>query len=393
MGIIMSLLIIFSFFLAACGAGSGNNTSNPTGTGGSTTNATSTKITDATPTPPVILGTQPCPASVSNPTHWDPIIPTKANLSKVESVSCANLMGKSSLQALVNERINGTGSFLNIYVYDNITSATPKKIFTLQGLEHSDAKISGYNTITTGEVDEQSSVNKSVTSNAGLMRDLYREFKWSDSAGTFVPTAFPGIFPDLTRYQAEADQQQVNQGQQPWKLDATMSANALAVTLLKWSTSAPATIVSGGGQHDTTAVVNVKSTHPGAGTIQITMARLEGNANGGIWIATSITSVGMAITAPEKLSTLTSPTTVAGKGNAFEGKIGTVTILDHTYTDIGHADANGAVGNGNTTFTASVNFTSSFKSGTQEGIVALYSYSNADGSIAGAVMVKVLLGA
>ena len=407
-GIITSLLLILTFIIAACGTGSGNNTSSSPGNSNTTSNTASTVGTinaantnatkfaapnDAAPPHSVALGTQPCPASVSNPAHWNTIIPTQANLSIVEGVSCANLLGKSSLQALVNERISGTGAFLNVYAYDNITSAIPTKIFDLQGLDHGDAKISGYNTIITGEVDAQSSVNKNVTSNAGLVMDLYREFKWSDGAGTFVPTAFPGIFPDLTRFQAEVDQQQVNQGHQPWKLDAAMSANALAVTMLKWSTSATTTIVSGGVQHDATAVVSVKSTNPGAGSIQVTMARLEGNTNGGIWIATGVTSAGMSLTAPAQHSTLTSPTTVTGTGNAFEGKIGAVTILDHTYTDIGNAAANGAVGNGNTTFSTSVNYTSSFKGGTQEGIVALYSYSNADGSIAGAVMVKVLLSA
>jgi hypothetical protein len=345
---------------------------------------------NVTVAPTIKLGTQPCPASVSNPTHWDPIIPTKVNLSKVESVSCANLIGKSTLQALVDERINGTGSFLNVYVYDNITSATPTKIFDLQGLEHGAAKISGYNTITTGEVDEQSHINIGK-SNAAFTQDLFREFKWSDGAGKFVPVAFPGLFPDLTRYQAEADQQQVNQGHDAWKLDAAMSANKLAAALLKWSGSAATTIVSGGGQHDVTAVVSVKSPNPGGGSIQVTLTRLEGNTNGGIWIATSVSSAGMAITAPGAASTLSSPTTLTGKGNAFEDKIGTLSILDHTYTDIGQADANGAIGNGSTTFTASVTYTSSFKGGTQEGIVALYGFSNADGSIAGAVLVKVLL--
>src|SRR5258705_3473346 len=35
---------------------------------------------------------------------------------------------------------------------------------------------------------------------------FFREFKWSGGANTFVQVTFPGIFPDLTRYQAEADQ-------------------------------------------------------------------------------------------------------------------------------------------------------------------------------------------
>ena len=397
-GLFFTLMLI----LSACGSNSASVTSNgstTTSQGGtantstasqtiSNTNVVSDNVTVA---PTIKLGTQPCPNAVSAPSYWDPIVGTQANLSKVESVICANLIGNATLQALVDVRTDGTGGFLDWYVYDKITDPHPQQLFKLQGLEHGAAKISGYNTIITGEVDEQSSVNKNVTSNAGFTQDLFREFKWSDGAGKFVPVAFPGLFPDLTRYQAEADQQQVNQGHDPWKLDAAMSANMLAVTLLKWSSSAATTIVSGGGLHDETTVVSVKSPNPGAGSIQVTLARLEGNTNGGIWIATRVTSAGMAITAPGAASTLSSPTTITGTGNAFEGKIGTISILDHTYTNIGQADANGAIGNGSTTFTASVTYASSFKGGTQEGIVALYSLSNADGSIAGAVLVKVLL--
>jgi Immunoglobulin-like domain of bacterial spore germination len=220
--------------------------------------------------------------------------------------------------------------------------------------------------------------------------DLDREFKWSDAAGTLVPVTFPGIFPDLTRYQAEADQQQVNQGQQPWKLSASMTASQLATTLLKWPANAATTILSGGGQQDAAAVVSVKHPAPG-GSIQVALSRLEGNTNGGIWIATGVQTPGMSITAPQGRDLLSNPLTVSGTGSAFEGVIGTVTVLDHLYTDIGHAQATGTPGMGSATFSTNVAYTSTFKGGAQEGLIALYSHSNADGSISGAVIIKELL--
>ncbi len=392
-----SLLFVLLLILAGCGSSQGNNSNIS-----ATTSTVATTITHAdtavvmsdstTPAPAVKLGTQPCPNAVSAPAYWDTIIGTQPNINKVESVTCSNLVGNATLQALINVRTNGTGGFLDVYVYDKITDTHPLQLFKLQGLEHGAAKVSGYNTIITGEVDAQSSVNKNAPSNAGLVMDLYREFKWSAGAGKFVPTAFPGIFPDLTRYQAEADQQQVGQGHQPWKLSATMTANALAVNMLKWPANSPTTVVSGGGQNDLSAVVNVKNPNPGFGNIQVSLARLEGKAKG-IWIVTAAASNGMSITAPASRDTVTSPVTVTGTGNAFEGVIGNITILDHTQSDIGHATATGAVGNGNTTFSTSVTYTSSFKGGAQEGIVALYANSNAGDGIAGAVLVKVLLGA
>ncbi|MBA2680228.1 MAG: hypothetical protein H0U76_17755 [Ktedonobacteraceae bacterium] len=297
------------------------------------------------------------------------------------------------MQALVTVGYDGTGHILDIHVFNNITAPAPTEIFKLLGLYKGDAKISAYNTLLTAEVDNNSAINKNKP-NAGLQRDLFREFKWSDQLTTLVPVAFPAFFPDLTRYEAELDQGQVNQGQQAWKLSATQTAQMFAANdhFLKWGPNATATIVSGGGTHDASAVVSIKGGHPGGGSVQVSMSRLEGNTNGGIWEITSATSNGMSIGAPAVNSLQSSPVTVSGSGNAFEGKIGTVTVLDHLYNDIGHANANGATGNGHTTFSSKITYHSDFQGGIQEGVIVLYSFSQADGSISGMVAVKVLLG-
>ncbi len=300
-------------------------------------------------------------------------------------------MGIPRLQALVTVRYQGTASTLDVHVYDQITNASPTQIFKVQGLYKGNATISAYNTVMTAEVDLNSSINTGK-SNAALTQDLFREFKWSDGAGTLVPIAFPGIYPDLTRYQAEGDQQQVNQGRDPWKLSATQVAQALATNLLQWSSSATTNLISGGGKQDVDAQVDVKSSNPGGGVIHVTMSRLENNANGGIWIVTTVTSDGLKISAPPANDVLSSPLTITGQGNTFEGKIGTAIILDHLYTNIGQASATGTNGNGTSAFSTTLTYTSSFKGGDQEGVLALYSYSNADGSIATAIMQKELLG-
>jgi len=394
----MCLLLITLAFASCSPIGgstnnAGNKNSSPTQSAkdGSTNVSPNVTADAVTPAPQVKLGAQPCPAVVSNPTHWDAIIGTQSGVSAVSRVTCANLIGNPTLQALILVGYQGTGNVVDVYVYNNITSPSPTQLFKLQNLYKGDARIGGYNTILTAEVDQNSSVNKNTGGANAQQPDLFREFKWSDGAGTFAAVPFPGLFPVLTRYQAETDQQQVNQGHQPWQLSASMTAQALAANLLKWAPNAPATIVQGGGKQDIGAIVDVKHPNPG-GTIRVTMTRLYGNRNGGIWIATGVTTPGMSIDVPKKNDRLTSPVNVAGMSKAFEGKAGTIRILDHTETDIGHADVQPAQGMGNTTYTATVSYNSTFKTGTQEGIVALYLISNADGSIAGVVMIKVLLG-
>lgn len=390
-------LTVFSFTcllilsLAACSTGgSGGNNGGSSST--PTTGTVSSPTTTVSATPQIELGAQPCPDAVKDPAHWDPIVGTQSGVSKVGCVTCGHFIGQPTLQALILVGYQSTGNIVDVYVYNHITDPSPTQLFKLQNLYKGDARISHYNTVITAEVDQNSSVNKNQP-NAALQLDLFREFQWSDSAGTLVPVSFPGIFPDLTRYQAEADQDQVNAGHQPWKLSATMTAQALAANqnLLKWPPNSPATIVSGGGQHDLDAVVSLKSTYPVSSTITVSMSRLEGNSNGGIWEVTSVTTAGMSITTPQSRTRLSSPVSVQGTGPAFEGVIGPVIVLDHLYTNIGQAQAHGAIGNGNTTFSTSVSYTSSFKSGIQEGILVLYTYSNANGSIAGAVLLKEML--
>src|SRR5579883_1823097 len=362
-----------------------------TTTPGSTVTPTpGTVDTTPTPAPGVVPGPQPGPATVSDPAYWDRILGTAGTNGKVESVSFANILGNPTLQAVVTVRHSDAKSTLDVYVFDKITSAKPTQLFKMQGLVKGDAKISYYNTVMTAEVDLNSPVNAGKSSGQWT-RDIFREFAWDRGEGTLVQIAFPGIFPDLTRYQAEADQAQVNQGHQPWKLSATMTAQAFGANLLHWDPNAPATLVSGGGAKDTQAVVSLKDTSPGGSAITLTMARLEGNANGGIWIVTSVETAGLSITQPQSADIIHSSTTVTGTGSAFEGVIGKVTILDHLYTNIGQATVHGKTGNGSTTFSTTVTSKPTFKAGIEEGLVLPTSENNAAGGVAGAVIVKVLI--
>jgi hypothetical protein len=229
------------------------------------------------------------------------------------------------------------------------------------------------------------------------MPDLFREFQWSDGAGTLVQIVFPGLYPDLTRYQAEADQEEVNKGKDPWKLDALETTKHF-YTLLKMPSDSSATIVSGGGEHDLYAVVNVTvpSIQGCCGPFpptRVSLTRLEGNTHGGIWVVRAVESENMAITSPRSHERLDSPVTITGSGVAFEGQIGVVRVLDHLYNDIGHAFAmsqNTNSGFGPGTFSTPVKYDASFHGGSQEGILALYHQGGAESDF-GVIMVKVLV--
>jgi hypothetical protein len=300
-------------------------------------------------------------------------------------------MGVPTLQAVVKVRYGGTDALLDIDVYTNITGTNPSRIFHLKGLPHGDVGISNYNTLLTGEIDQKSSQQAGVPSTS-VQQDLYREFRWSDGAGTLVQIAFPGLYPDLTRYQAEFEQGEVNTGQglQQWRLSAVTTAQHFAEFVLLWDPTAPTTVLSGGGTHDAKALILVKNPSAGGATIKLSLSRLELNTNGGIWEVTDVATDGMTIASPQNAQQLTSPVQVKGVDTAFTGKPTTIKVFDHDRTEIGQDTVTQASGIGNTPFAIDIPYSSSFQGETQEGIIALYTYTGSH-VIAGAVLVKVLL--
>ncbi|GER87124.1 hypothetical protein KDW_12860 [Dictyobacter vulcani] len=386
------IMLILACMLTGCTLGTNNNTT----AAPQHTVPAATPTINITPTAPpsIQLGQQTCPKAIDTAAYWNPKVPTQPSSDQVESIICAYLMGKTQLQALVSVRHKNSGLVLDLHVYDKINDPAPKEVFQVSGLYKGEAKVSTYNTVLTSEVNQNSPQNQKLSGNT-MVNDLQREFKWADSRQTLVPVSFPGLFPSTTRYQAEAEQQQVNQGQEAWKLSATRMATTFVASsqFFNWHNGTQATIVSGGGQKDVDAVVKVEhNSAAGKNTATITMTRLENNANGGIWIVTKASSEGLSLDTPAPQSLLKSPVAVSGKGPAFEGVIGKISVLDSHYNTLGTTDAHGQQGNGPTSFTATVTYTPTFKTGTEDGMLVLISNSNADGSVNGIAIVKQLLG-
>ncbi|HEX9132785.1 MAG TPA: hypothetical protein VF844_10875, partial [Ktedonobacteraceae bacterium] len=131
----------------------------PTPTTGAVTPTPTPADIAPTPVPGVVFGPQACPNAVKGTAYWDTILGTKGSDSKVVGVSCANILGNPSLQSLVSVRHNDASGTLDVYVFNNITGAKPTQLFKLQGLVKGDAKISGYNSVMTAQVDQNSSLN------------------------------------------------------------------------------------------------------------------------------------------------------------------------------------------------------------------------------------------
>lgn len=371
----LGALLVSGLLLSACDQGSS-----------SSPRAAKSPVATAS-TQGIKLGQQPCPDAVKAANHWNAIAGVDATKT-VEGVICGYLMGVPSLQAIVKVGYRDAKFLLDVDVYTAISSAKPVRIFALSGLLGGDVSISNYNTLLTAQIDPNSSLNKGHPA-AQQVIDLYREFKWADSAGTLEPVAFTGLYPDISRYQAEFEQQEVNNGQgyQQWRLSAATTAQNFANFVLKWDPNTPTTVVSGGGAQDARAVVLIKNPSAGGATIRLALSRLELNTNGGIWEVTGVTTDGISIASPQDTQQLSSPVQVTGANTAFTAGASTIVVLDHDRAVIGQASSSGQAA-----FALHIPYSSSFQGGTQEGILTLYTYT-ASHIIDGAVMVKVLLNA
>lgn len=177
------VLLLLTFMLSACNLSDGGGRSSSPTVSAQHGNA------HTIPTPGIQLGRQPCPDEVKDPAHWKGIVGIDFTQT-VEGVLCGFLMGVPALQAVVKVRSSGSDRLLDIHVYTAITSTHPTPIFSLRGLLYGDAAVSNYNTLMTAQADPNSSQNKGVPL-AQLQTDLYREFKWSDSAETLIQVSIP----------------------------------------------------------------------------------------------------------------------------------------------------------------------------------------------------------
>jgi hypothetical protein len=209
---------------------------------------------------------------------------------------------------------------------------------------------------------------------------------------THASTVFAGMYPSLTQSGDETYQQQVNQGQQTWLLDPGQTSLHLAEQLFDWPSNSTTTLQSGGGTHDSSAVVVVNNKAFDRGSVTVTLARLDGNTNGGIWIITAVTNSALSVTNPQPYATLPSssssaggqtPYTVTGTGSGFEGVIGSVYLYNSSYQIIAGGQALGS-----SSFSTPLTYSTT---SAQDALVALCRRGAADGGINGAVLVKVTI--
>jgi hypothetical protein len=317
-----------------------------------------------------------CPSTIK----WDKLVGTRVNVNKVQKVACGDLQGSGSLQALINVRYYSSDAKLDFYVYSNLSS-TPTQAFKVQDLPMGDAQISPTNTIITAEIGP----NGLPTT----VPDLFKEYQWS--GGGFVQVVFPGIYPDMTHYQAEQDQVGVNAGRNTNRTSGFPVVSALALRLCHWTQTSDKTLTYDSRQG--IYLVQVSNLGPGGGGFIAKLFRLD-NVLTNIFEVMQITPLdgSTSLSLPTPGAKINSPVHVSGSTPASGNVLAHLVVYDDSNIAIGDSGAiRGSSSGSMVNFTDTVSFQPNAH-GVQEGVVAFFTTTQNNIELSNqVVMSKVLL--
>ncbi|MGH2687298.1 MAG: Gmad2 immunoglobulin-like domain-containing protein [Actinomycetota bacterium] len=167
------------------------------------------------------------------------------------------------------------------------------------------------------------------------------------TGGTPTPPAsaapsgyFPAFWPVATLDAAQALQEQVDGGADPWRLDAAKVAAEFGKERFDWTVQPGTTDVTGSEADGWKATVKFRPLigeaeppeHPGP-LHTAELIGLEGAAKPA-WFVASLHSESIVLDAPAQDALVTSPIQAAGRGTAYEGTI-VATVADDAGKDLG----------------------------------------------------------
>ncbi|MBV9229335.1 MAG: hypothetical protein JOZ18_08475 [Chloroflexi bacterium] len=276
---------------------------------------------------------------------------------------------------------------LDVYIYGcSIQKQRPTLtlLFKHQGLIQGTVDVTGANTLSIGELDTTLPQDASAQLQP-LQQSVYREYIWHN--GTFVQTVFPGLYPVISRSEAEALQNQANNGQAlPWT-DPLVTAQQMAQDILHWSSSdLQVTMQDNDG---TTAHVLLAELHPRT-EVTATLARLVQHTNTGLWFVTSAQTRSITLEQTALHIPIASPMTIQGTIAQTNGHI-TAQLFDHTLTPIPILNKAPLSVSENGTYTGTLLYTNNIPD--QPGLLLIKSIPP-DGSLASGqlLLTNVLLG-
>ena len=262
--------------------------------------------------------------------------PATQQMSAVQMISD---LTQGAPAALVQVTTRGQQKTLDTYVFGcSLDHGQPhlRQLFSQEGLAQGTLTLTPNRTLLVSTLDTSLSPD-TIPLLLPLQQNIYREFAWRD--GHFVQQLFPGLYPVASRAEAQALQENYNNGQQVLWHDPLATALQMAKDLLNWSTPPTARLVA---QQGDTAQVELSSQHPRM-TVEVTLRQLVQPGSNGLWFVTDARTKGLLLTRAGSTSEplppiVSSPVQFSGADALIDGHT-SATLFDHTLTPLHDAAA------------------------------------------------------
>jgi hypothetical protein len=251
----------------------------------------------------------------------------------VGNVQLFEQSGDAEPAALVPVTHKGPQHLLDIYVYGCILQKQHPvllQLFKQQGLLQGIAVITPANTLSISTLDPALTATNTTgtTGQQTLQQDINREYAWRN--GAFVQIAFPGLYPVISRAEAEALQDQEDQEQNILWADPLKTTVQMAKDLFNWSnTNITVSLLD---QNASIAHVLLVQ-HTPCFKVFVTLQRLIEPEAGGLWFVTQAQTAGVTLDQSQLQAPITSPAQIQGTMTPTSRET-TITLFDHTLTPI-----------------------------------------------------------
>ncbi len=253
-------------------------------------------------------------------------IPFDPHAQQMSAVQFINEVTGGAPSALVQVMGVNAQHPLDIYIYGcTMQRGKPvlRLLFKQPGLVQGTVSVTRANTLSIGALDTTLPPQASTVLQP-LEQNVYREYAWHN--GMFIQREFPGLYPVTSRSEAEALQDEANNGLSlPWS-DPLLTAEQLARDIFQWSGSdVQDTLQDNDGM---TAHVLLAQKDPPL-RVTVTLQRLIQPGSRGLWFVTAAQTRGITLNQAVLQPFVTSPLTIHGSIDLAKGRA-TTTLFDHT---------------------------------------------------------------
>jgi hypothetical protein len=286
-----------------------------------------------------------CIALIHN-TDYTKIVPFSSRTQQMAAIQFVDTLTDGQPSALVQVNSMGSQQKLDAYIYGCRQTPHQRRpmltqLFKQQGIINGNINITQIHTLSVEQTDVTLPTD-SDTLLQPLQQNVFQEYAWKNNALSQI--SFPGLYPVTSRSEAEALQDEANNGQTLLWSNPLATAEQMAKDLFQWPLKLTHGVLRDTSSTEAHVILEEKDTNI---QIVVSLNRLIQTNSKGLWWVTGAQTPGISLDQTKFALPLTSPITIQGTINPTPGII-TATLFNHTLAPIHlahksalHADPNG----------------------------------------------------